>query len=242
VQGAESNPVEPGKRIIIEGTDGTGKTTIANMLAHQLRLNGKRVLRVDEPNSAMDEEGRILVPAASELRKIIVDGSVPREPAANVVMLTASRFANWAIVSQPALARGDWVVQSRDDTSSNVYQGYAEGYGIENVEALSRATLGEQYMNPDFRIILDFDDAKEAERLARINNRSSLDIPDTFEMRSDGFQQRLRDGYRLIAAQQGIDTLMVDGNKEEVATMVWDKMVGKLGINLVRYGWDDPTL
>lgn len=234
----EFTPTEPGKRIIVEGTDGTGKSTVADMLAYQLRLNGIRVVRVDEPDSAVDEDGTILVPAAAELRKIIKDGFIDRSPEANVTLFTASRFANWATMSQPALKRGAWVVQARDSTSTEVYQGYAEEYGIEAVETLTRATLGEQYMNPDFRIILDFDDAKEAERLARINNRGPLEKPDTFEMRSDAFQQRLRDGYRHIAARRGIDTLMVEGSKAEVAAMVWYRMVGKLGLELALFPWE----
>jgi len=234
----EFTPSEEGYRVVVEGTDGTGKTTVANLLAYQLRLNGKRVIRVDEPDSAYDETGAILVPAARELRTIIKDGSIPRDAGANVVMFTASRFANWASVSRPALARGDWVVQARDSTSSDVYQGYTEGYGIDAVEALTRSALGDQYMNPDFRVILDFDDAKEEERLRRISNRGTLDKPDTFEMRDEAFQQGLRDGYRHIAARRGEEIIMVEGNAQEVATLVWNKMLGKLGIQLTLYPWE----
>ena len=229
---------EPGRRIIVEGTDGTGKTTVANLLAWQLRQNGKRVIRVDEPDSAYDEEGTVLVPAARELRTVIKDGSIERSPGANVVMFTASRVANWVTASRPALANGIWVVQARDDTSSDVYQGHAEGYGIENVEALTFAALGEQYMNPDFRVILDFDDAKEEERLRRISSRGVLEKPDTFEMRDQAFQQSLRDGYRLMADRRGEEIVMVEGNAQEMATIVWHKMLGKLGIQLTLHPWE----
>ena len=234
----EQAPTHIGRRIITEGTDGTGKSTVADMLAYQLRRNDIRTIRVDEPDSAVDERGTILVPAAAELRKIIKNGHISRTPDANVTLFTASRFANWATASLPALERGDWVVQARDSTSTEVYQGYTEGYGIEAVEAITRATLGERYMNPDFRIILDFDDAKEAERLARISNRGPLDEPDTFEMRDQQFQQRIRDGYRFIAKDRGIDTLLVEGNRQEVATAVWHRMLGKLGIQLTLYPWE----
>ena len=91
---------DAGRRIIIEGTDGTGKTTVANLIAAQLRHIGREVIRIDEPDSAHDEAGTVLVPAASELRKIIKDGSIARTPDANVVLFTAARFANWATVTQ----------------------------------------------------------------------------------------------------------------------------------------------
>lgn len=101
--------ITPGHRIVIEGTDGTGKTTIANMVAWRLRQNGLRVIRVDEPDSATDENGTILAPAASELRKIIKNGTIERTPAANVTLFTAARLANWLTVTRPALQQGGGV-------------------------------------------------------------------------------------------------------------------------------------
>lgn len=234
----ECAPIEPGRRVIVEGTDGTGKTTVANLLAWQLRKNDIGVIRVDEPDSAYDEQGTVLVPAAAELRKIIKNGEIERTADANVTLFTASRFANWATASRPGLQSGLWVVQARDDSSTNVYQGHAEGYGIEAVEAVTRDVLGEAYMSPDFRIILDFDDAKEEERLRRINSRGPLEKPDTFEMRDQAFQQRLRDGYRLLAGRRGEEILMVEGNAQEVATNVWHRMVGALGVQLTLHPWE----
>lgn len=237
----EQPSIERGRRIVVEGTDGTGKTTVANLLAYQLRRNGKRVIRVDEPDSAIDEDGTILVPAAAELRKIIKDGSIERSPGANVMWFTASRAANWTTASRPRLALGDWVVQARDDTSSNVYQGYAEGFGIEAVEAITRSALDPEYMNPDYRIVLDFNDNDEEERLRRINNRGPLDRPDTFEMRDQLFQQRLRDGYRIVSQMRGDELLMVEGSPYEMAVKVWYRMIGKLGLALTLHPWEQQS-
>ena len=225
--------MERGRRVVIEGTDGTGKSTIADITAEMLRRNGKHVIRLDEPDSAIDEDGTILVPAARELRKLIKDGSIERTPEANVTLFTAARLANWLQATKPALERGDWVVQARDYTSTEAYQGYAEGYGIENVAYITHQTLGNDYMLPDARVILDFDDNAEEERKRRIQQRGILETPDTFEMRGDDFQQRVRDGYRLIARRDNIPLISSQQEKEVVAREVWAQIMGQVGLSLV---------
>ena len=229
----------PGKRIVIEGTDGTGKTTAADLIAYRLRKNGLNVIRVDEPDSAIDGDGNVLVPAARELRKIIKDGTIERSPEANVNLFTASRFANWKLASLPGLIQGDFVIQARDFSSSEAYQGYAEGFGIDNVDAYTEKVLGPQYMHPDFQVILDFsdDEEDELERQKRISNRGVLEKPDTFEMRNDAFQQRIREGYRIIAERRGIELISANQTRDEIADTIWHKMVGTLGLQLTSYEW-----
>lgn len=230
---------EVGKRIIIEGTDATGKSTQSDMLATQLRLNELSVLRVDEPDSALDDNGNVLVPVARELRTIIKDGSIERTADANVVLFTAAAIANWKTATRPHLLRGGWAVQARDYRSRMAYQGHAERYGIERVEAMTRNTMDALYMDPDLTVILDFPDSEEAARLARISQRGPLATLDTFESRPEQFQQDIRDGYRFIAARDGIEVINANQSKIEIAEQIWNKMVGKLGLDLVKYDWDE---
>ncbi len=229
---------EPGKRIVVEGTDGTGKSTTANMIAAQLRLNELSVLRIDEPDSAFNHRGDILVPAASELRKIIKDGSIERTADANVVMFTAAAIANWKSATRPHLLKGGWGVQARDYRSRMAFQGHAEGYGIDAVEKITRDTMDDLYMEPDYTVILDFPDKDEDIRQSRITSRGPLETPDTFESRNATFQQDVRDGYRLIAARDGIDIINANQSRVEIADEVWTRMVGKVGVDLVKYDWN----
>ena len=110
---------------------------------------------------------------------------------------------------------------------------YAEGYGIENVAYVTHQTLGNDYMPPDARVILDFDDNAEEERKRRIQQRGMLETPDTFEMRGDDFQQRVRDGYRLIARRDNIPLISSQQEKEVVAREVWAQVMGQVGLSLV---------
>lgn len=226
-----------GKSITIEGTDGTGKSTQADMLAAQLRLNEISVLRIDEPDTAFNYRGDILVPAASELRKIIKDGSIQRTADANVTLFTAAAIANWKAAALPHLQNGGWRVQARDYRSRMAYQGHAEKFGIENVEEITRNTMDEVYMKPDYTVILDFPDTEENARLARISQRGPLETLDTFESRPEQFQQDIRDGYRIIAERDNIDVINANKSKIEIADQIFNKMVGKLGLDLVRYDW-----
>ena len=88
-------------------------------------------------------------------------------------------------------------------------------------------------MLPDARVILDFDDNAEEERKRRIQQRGILEIPDTFEMRGDDFQQRVRDGYRLIARRDNIPLISSQQEKEVVAREVWAQIMGQVGLSLV---------
>lgn len=214
---------ERGYSVHIEGGDGTGKTTVANLAADRFRSYGREVIRVDEPDSAYDEAGDTLVPIASELRCIIKNGTLTRSPLTNLLLFTAARLENWEQVTRPALAAGVDVISARDNISSEAYQGFGEGYSRLVIRALTRFALGSQYMHPDFCFILDLDDEAELQR--RIASRGQLEVPDTFESKDDEFQRRVREGYRSIARRRRIPLVSIeDKTPEEVTNELFDRM------------------
>lgn len=224
-------PNRTGEYIITEGTDATGKTTVANLLAQRAYDEGHEVIRVDEPDSAYRynpsiENPEPLVPIASEIRRVIKDGSLGRTALTNLHLFTAARAANWNQVIRPALEDGAWVIGARNWLSSVVYQGYTEGYGIPNVEAVTKKAMGLQYLNPDHLFILDLND--ETERARRIAERGPLDTPDTFESRGDEFQQQLIAGYREIARTHGITLTDASRPKQELADELWTRIQNRI--------------
>ena len=64
-----------GKYIVIEGGDGTGKTTQADILQEYLESQGKKVINLKEPGGS---------PVAEAIRSVIVDGTLPRTPMTNI--------------------------------------------------------------------------------------------------------------------------------------------------------------
>jgi len=166
--------------------------------------------------SALDERAqdiRSLVPAATALRKILKSREMACTTSGNILMFTAARQMNWEQAIKPALERGETVVTARSWLSTLAYQGYAEGGDTLGIERLTREFLGDEYMNPDFEVILDLED--EEERLRRLGKRDDTSQLDSFESRDGDFQTRITMGYRSIAAARGI-TLHKTASDERV--------------------------
>ena len=213
---------ERGEYIITEGTDATGKSTVADTLTIKARKAGHEVIRVDEPDSAFNAEGEVLVPIASELRRIIKNGDLGRTALTNILLFTASRLENWEQAVKPALERGAWVIGARNWLSTLVYQGYGEGFDLDTIKEMTKTTMGNEYLTPDHLFILDLED--ENERTRRLNDRGPLETPDTFESRGNDFQLSLRQGYRTISKDYGIQIVSAIPPKQEVATTIWEQI------------------
>lgn len=212
---------ERGKYIVIEGHDGTGKSEQAKLLRIRLKKMGVKVCNflVEEPDGATTEDGISLVPVATELRKIIKNGKLERDPLVNVLMFTAARRANWTQAMEPALDRGEWVVTARSWWSTIAYQGSAEGVPYDVIEKTYTAGVGgTRYMNPDVGVILDVDHETRQERIAA---RGPLETPDTFESKPDDFQQRIKDGYAEWAELKNIPVIDASKSREEVSEAIW---------------------
>lgn len=236
----EASILKPGKRIVLEGTDGTGKSTIADMITWQIRQNGIECIRVQEPGGAIDEQGNQLVPVADGLRTIIKDHDIPRSAEANMNLVTSSRFITYRTCTLPAINNGTWVTQTRDYSSAVAYQGYGEGYGAQKTLDYTEQVMGKEYMEPDFKLIFDIQD--EDKRVAQLTTRNLLNKReqlDYFESQGTDYQTAVRLGYREHAKNQDIDIMLVEGDKREMADKTFYAMTGRLGINLTLYNWED---
>lgn len=197
----------PGKYIIIEGADGTGKSTQAELLVSYLNSNGIKAALTQEPGG---------VPIAEELRTIIKNGTLTRDPWTNVMLFTTSRRTSWLQSIKPALDAGTWVVASRNYLSTIAYQGYGEGVDIQKIIDFTRDNVDDGYLNPDKIIILTLGD--ETTRLARLGERSAHDQHhDTFESMPDDFQTRMQNGYEDYAMQHSLDIVNASRDIESIS-------------------------
>lgn len=215
---------EIGKYIVIEGHDGTGKSEQAKLLRSRLKNLGVKVCNflVEEPDGATTEDGISLVPIATEIRKIIKNGELKRDPYTNVQLFTAARRANWLQAMEPALDRGEWVVSARSWWSTIAYQGYAEGVSLQEIESTYTMSVGgTRYMNPDLGLILDVDHDVRTDRIA---SRGTLETLDTFESQPDDFQERIKQGYVQWAKLKDIPLIDASGTLDEVHESVWKKV------------------
>lgn len=185
-----------GQYIVIEGNDGTGKTTQLELLAKRLSSLGRRVEVIEEPGS--DDPAKS-TPVANYLRQLIKDRQLERSAEINLALFSAARRELWQHKISPALDSGATVLSSRNFISTLAYQGYGEGLDVTHIRQVTELFTGERYMNPDHTIILDLND--EAERIRRISQRGELECPDTFESKCGDFQRRVNQAYRDIASQ-----------------------------------------
>jgi len=195
----------PGKYVVIEGVDGTGKTTQAELLKKHLIAQGIQAIHIKEPGGS---------PVAEAIRSVIVDGTLPRTPMTNLLLFTANRHELWHDVIQPTLAAGVWVIATRNYWSSLAYQGYGEGMDLSIITATTSAFTSKRYMSPDIGIALTLDNIETCQQ--RVAVRGELEHPDTFESKDDAFQRRVQDGYIQVAKRYELPTINASQSIEAV--------------------------
>lgn len=183
-----------GNYIVIEGIDGTGKSTQVELLAKHYRAHGHSVTVVEEPSS---DDPAQTTPIAHYLRTVIKNGNLRRDPEINLALLSAARHELWEHIIQPALERGETILASRNYFSTLAYQGYGEGLSQEHIRQVTALFTSQRYLVPDYLIILMLNN--EQERMHRIQQRGALATPDTFESQGADFQQRVYAGYGALA-------------------------------------------
>jgi dTMP kinase len=191
--------VSRGRFITIEGGEGVGKTT-------QVRLLMTALERARIPAKATREPGGS--PGGEAIRRLLLEGASERwDAVGEALLLVAARSDHVARLIAPSLAQGVWVVSDRFADSTFAYQGYGRGLALEDLATLHRFALGN--FAPDLTVILDL----PAEiGLARAKARASVD--DRFELLDQAFHERLRQGFRQIAAEDGARCVLIDGSND----------------------------
>ena len=154
--------------IVIEGQDGTGKSTQAELLKKHFESMGREVVMLEEPDGDL--------PQAHDLHDMILTRGYDLEPLTNVLLFTAARVELWKKIAEPALKRGGIVISARNYWSTLAYQGYGEGVSRSKIIRLTKDLLPEKYVHPDYGFILVVSDEV---RLARQAGRGKA--TETFE-------------------------------------------------------------
>jgi dTMP kinase len=187
-----------GRFITFEGIDGSGKSTQARLLDAYLKGQGVDVVLTREPGGS---------PGAEEIRRLLVEGSPDRwSGETEILLFTAARRDHLEKTIRPALERGATVISDRFADSTRVYQGAARGELRGIVDTLHDAVIG---IEPDLTFVIDMDPAQALSRgLARKSGE------DRFEDMGQGFQERLREGFHALVADNPNRCHMVDGERD----------------------------
>lgn len=140
----------PGKFIIIEGLDGSGKSAQVDLAINYLKEKGKEVVATKEP-TADSEAGRKVKQALRH--EISVD---PLELQKLYVQDRKEHLENKVI---PALKEGKFVVSSRYAFSTFAY-GYSDGLDVDLLIKLNK-----EFLLPDLTIVVDVNPESCMERI-----------------------------------------------------------------------------
>ena len=195
-----SRAVTRGRFVVVEGGDGSGKSTQARGSRSGCARRASRSHETFEPGAARDRRGD---PRAAAPRP-----ASRSSPIAEALLMAADRAQHVAAEIEPALARGEWVVCDRYVPSSLVYQGVVRGLGVDVVEQLNAvATAG---LEPDLVVVLDVTDDVAAARQAG--------EPDRLEARGrPSSTPRCVRAYRDLAREHGWVVVDGDGAVDDVA-------------------------
>lgn len=196
--------------IVLEGPDGCGKTTQAELLAARLAQRGRCVRRLREPGGTALGEA---------LRRLLLDPALDPCAEAELFGYLMARAELCRRVLDPALAAGEWVVLDRFWHSTIAYQAW--GLGLDRARVRAAVELAVGGIVPDLALLLSVDEA-ESER------RRAGSARDRIEARDAAFRQRVREGYAHLVATGELRAVDGSGDPEAVAARIW-ALVAALG-------------
>ena len=183
--------------IVMEGPDGSGKTTQINLLEQYLKEAGYECLITREPGGTVIGE---------EVRELILNPEYKEmSPVTEMLLYAASRAQLVHEIIGPALEAGRIVISDRFVDSSIVYQGIARNLGISTVAAVNAPGIG--IYRPDGIFFIDL---SEAEGIRRKKNQKKLD---RMEQESIDFHHLVSEGYRKVLAERP-EVIKIDGGKD----------------------------
>lgn len=201
--------------VTFEGPDGSGKTTISNLVHEKLQQLGYDSIYTREPGG---------IGISEDIRDIILDTkNTNMDIRTEALLYAASRRQHLVEKIIPALNDGKIVVCDRFLDSSLAYQGYARNIGVEKVLNINEFAI--EGRHPDMTIFLDI---SAEEGLNRIKGRN---YKDRLDLESVDFHNKVYKGYqfvlkkfehrmRVINAEKSIEEIVEEATKIIIAELL----------------------
>ncbi len=208
--------------IVIEGAEGSGKTTQVEMLRKWLVSEGLEVVCVREPGGTQ---------TGDKIRTIIKDPTLAVAPETELLLFEASRCQLVREVIKPALEAGKVVIADRFTLSTEVYQGSVQGLPHSVVQFLNR--LATDGVEPDLTVVLDVGGRVSRMRLGlRVGDTHQgflfNEQPDRIERRGLAFLTAVARGYRKLARRRRKTVLVAADRPPEEVHLEIRKRVARL--------------
>jgi len=182
-----------GKFIVIDGPDGSGKSTQVKLLSKLMIDKGVPVLPLRDPGGTRIGE---------HIRGILLDNNnADMSVRCELLLYMASRAQLFSQRIEPALRQGECVLCDRWISSTYAYQAVAGRIGPEVVLKVADTALERSW--PDLTIIVDLPSEVGLERISG--------TPDRMEQKGHKFHQRVRDAFLELADMRD-DFEVIDGS------------------------------
>lgn len=183
--------------IVLEGGDGTGKSTQAKLIKEYIENKyNKSVVLTREPGG---------VDTAEMIREIILNQDI--DPITEALLFASARREHLVKKVIPALNEDKIVICDRFLYSSLAYQGHARKIGIENVYNINSYAVEDCF--PDLTIMLDLNAKDGIDRI--LNNRTN----EINRLDKEGleFHSNVREGYKIVSELYKDELVKVDASK-----------------------------
>ena len=167
-------------------------------------------------------------PGAEAIRRLLIEGETERwDAVGEALLLYAARREHIAALIRPTLGEGSWVICDRFNDSTIAYQGYGRGVPLDRLAVLQNFAIGD--FAPDLTLLLDLPVELGFARAALRPGQA-----DRFERLDRDFHERLRAGFRAIAASEPERCVVLDGtgNVDDIHRLVVATVATRFGVKL----------
>jgi len=203
--------------ITFEGSEGSGKSTQADRLVARLQRCGVPHVLTREPGGT---------PIGESIRDLLqfAPHNSNMTPETELLLFEASRSQLAREVIKPSLERGICVIADRFFDSTTVYQGAARQLDREMIERVNAFAVADCV--PDITFVLDVDAATAESRMSEPRKA------DRMEQQSAEFYERVREGYRELAASERKRIVMIDGSGDldEIEKQIWETLSSRFPV------------
>lgn len=195
--------------IVLDGIQGTGKTTQVRLLAEWLRSQGLSVHTTREPGGAHS--------LARNIRFFTQSPSYQLNTKAEVLLYNAARASSLDIVKN-MLERNVWVISDRSFLTTLAMQYYArdENLDYDNINTICEFAVGD--VKADLTLVFDLSPNAAKKRLSKRYQGERFDNLDT------DFIKKAREGFLKEARKRSLPVIDASGSEDEVLKMVQNEV------------------
>ncbi len=196
--------IKKGLFIVVEGIDGSGKTTQIKNLYEYLTSKGIPTTVTREPGGTVIGE---------KIRDIVLDKAHKNMDAITEMLLIAASRAQHVVEFISAKQKaGVTVICDRYVLSSYVYQGVARGIELETVKKVNEYAMSG--VIPDITFFINIDNEESVKR------RSERQVNDRIENEDNSFHIKVCNGYREMVKH--LDNVEIIDGMQKVENVTLD--------------------